>query len=220
VAGRSLQILKGTCDGVQLLTTLREPGFLVTMSGNEPSLSLLLPYSEESLFWPADSVSGWPAAKKKSSLFVVSREYRVSLLWSMWPSSLRPVWAIINGFGAPSKVSLFSLLGPDNVNSSSLSSSSLLRLKQQRKNTKPRMSPTPATLPMTAPTMPPVLMDFEDLFCLDEASLAFGVDDDDEFGSVMVTATVDASCESVGLLVIVDIKVVLSGVDSDELRDD
>ena len=63
-------------------------------------------------------------------------------------------------------------------------------------------------------------MDFEDLFCLDEASLAFGVDDDDEFGSVMVTATVDASCESVGLLVIVDIKVVLSGVDSDELRDD
>lgn len=68
--------------------------------------------------------------------------------------------------------------------------------------------------------MPPVLMDFEDLFCLDEASLAFGVDDDDEFSSDMVTATVDASCESVGLLVIVDIKVVLSGIDSDELRDD
>lgn len=55
------------------------------------------------------------------------------------------------------------------------------------------MSPAPATLPITAPTIPPVLIDFDDLFCLDDASLALGVDDDDEFSSVIVTAIVDGS---------------------------
>jgi len=99
----------------------------------------------------------------------------------------------MNGFGAPSKVSVFSLLGPDKVNSSSLSSLSLLRLKQQRNTTKPRISPAPATLPITAPTIPPVLIDFDDLFCLDDASFALGVDDDDAFSSVIVTAIVEGS---------------------------
>lgn len=112
----------------QLLTTFKEPGFLVTMSGKEPSLSLLLPYSEESLFSPGDSVSRWPPAIKGSSLFVVSNEYRASLFGSVARSSWWAPWDTINGFGAPSNVWDFSLLGPERVNSSSLSSSSLLRL--------------------------------------------------------------------------------------------
>lgn len=71
---------------------------------------------------------------------------------------------------------------------------------------------------MTAPTIPPVLIGFDDLSFLDALLSAFDVDVDVDSGSVVVTAIVDASRSSVGLLVMVDTNVVLSALDSNDFR--